>query len=581
MKKIKSGLLVLTTLFLSQAMKAQTIEEGKKFMYYERYQSAKGVFEKLIAAAPTNTEAIYWLGMATISQGEFGPKELNEAKELYRKALEASANNPLLIAGMGNIELLEGKSQDARNRFETALSLSQNKDLEVLTAVGRANSNFDNKNGDPNYAIEKLKLATGLKKFKEPAVFVYMGDAYRMLMDGGNAQISYQSALNLDPNYARASYRIGKIYQTQGSGQEEIYMKYFNEAIAKDPAYGPVYKNLSDLYYNTDVTKSGAYLDKYLANTDDDPKNCYYKSSMKYAQGLFKEAITMADQCIAATPNPYSKLYGIEGYAYNRLGDSLKAKEAFDNYFKKADTGQIGMGDYSTYASVLLKFPGNDSLAGTYVDKAVMLDTLDANKVTYIKNIASYYEGQKKFKEAADWFSKIITIKKEPTKTDLYYAGYNYFRSGDYKPAIDIFYLYSQKFPEDAFSYYMIGKANWAIDSTMEQGLANPSFQKAIDVGTVDKTKYKNQLIGSYKYFVAYFANIKKDKAMAINYCDSVLAIDPADKEALDNKAVIGSMNMNAPATPKQNKAAGTKPAGDKPAAQGTAPKQPAAGTNK
>ena len=563
MKKIKSGLLVLTALLLSNMMKGQTIEEGKKFMYYERYQSAKDLFKKLAAANPANTEAVYWQGIATVAGAENTSAGINEAKELYRKALESNSNNPLLIAGMGNLELREGKKQDAKNRFETALSLSQSKDLNVLLAVGSANADYDNKFGDPNYAIEKLKIAGGLKKVKDPATFVYLGDAYRMLMDGGNAQISYQTALDMDPKYARAAYRIGKIYQTQGVGQEEIYMKYFNEAIAKDPAYGPVYKNLSDLYYTTDVPKSASYLDKFLANSDDDPKNCYYRASMKYAQGLFQEAITMSEQCIAAKPNPYSKLYGIQGYAYNRLGDSLKAKAAFENYFKKADTGQIGMGDYSTYANVLLKFPGNDSLAGTYVNRAVQLDTLEANKITYLKNIANYYVGQKKFKEAADWFSKVITVKKEPSKTDLYYAGYNYFRSGNYKPAVEIFNLYGQKYPEDPFSYYMIGKANWAIDSTMEQGIANPFFQKAIDVGSADKTKYKDQLIGSYKYFVAYFANIKKDKTTAINYCDSVLAIDPADTEALNNKTAIGAMNMNAPA-PKQTKPVATKPNGEK-----------------
>lgn len=564
MKKIKSGLLVLTAFILSNGLKAQTIEEGKKFMYYERYQSAKNAFQKLIAANPKNTEAIYWLGIATISDAGYTANSLKETKELYRKALEANPNNPLLIAGMGAIELREGKAQDARNRFETALSLTQNKDPEVLLAVGRANSDFDNKNGDPNYAIEKLKIATGIKKFKDPAAYVYMGDAYRMLMDGGNAQTAYQSALSLDPNYAWASYRIGKIYQTQGAGQEEIYMKYFNEAIAKDPAYGPVYKNLSDLYYTTDVTKSAAFLDKYLANTDDDPKNCYYRASMKYAQGLFKEAIDMAGKCVNATPNPYSKLYGIQGYAYNRLGDSLNAKAAFEKYFQKADSTQIGMGDYANYANVLLKFPGNDSLAGMYVQRAVQLDTLESNKITYLKNIATYYEGQKKYKEAADWFNKILAVKKEPSKTDFYYAGYNYFRSGNYKPAIDIFNQYGQKYPDDPFSYYMIGKAYWAIDSTMQQGLANTSFQKAIDVGQVDKTKYKAQLIGSYKYFVAYFANIKKDKPTALAYCDSVLALDPADAEAIENKTVIGSMNMNAPATPKQTKPAGNKPSGAK-----------------
>ena len=110
-----------------------------------------------------------------------------------------------------------------------------------------------------------------------------------------------------------------------------------------------------------------------------------------------------------------------------------------------------------------------------------------------------------------------------------------------------IFNIYSTKFPDDAFSYYMNGKAKWAIDSTMAQGLANPDFEKAIAVGQGDRVKYKNQLIGSYKYFIAYFANIKKDKAAAVAYCDSVLAIDPADAEALANKILISSMNMNAP----------------------------------
>lgn len=577
MNSIKFGMLIVVTLLLSSTMKAQTIEEGKKFMYFEKYQSAKTVFQKLMAVTPVSPEAVYWMGISIMAGADYSVKSLQEAKELYRKALEANSNNALLIAAMGNIELREGKTQDARNRFETALSLSQNKDLEVLAAVGMANSDFDNKFADPTYAIEKLKIATTLKKFKEPAVYIYMGDAYKILLDGGNAQLSYQAALNIDPKYARSLYRIGKIYQTQGYGQQEIYMKYFNEAIEKDPTYAPVYKNLSDLYYNIDVTKSASYLDKYLEYADDDPKNCYYRASMKYAQGLFKEAITLAAQCIAGAATPYPKLYGIQGYAYNRLGDSLNAKAAFENYILKADQTQIGSGDYATYANVLFKIPGNDSLAGTFIDKAVQLDTLEAGKASYLKTTAIYYETLKNYKSAGDWYSKILTVKKMPTKTDLYYAGYNYFRSGNYSSSIDIFNQYSQKYPEDVFSYYMVGKAYWAIDTTMEQGLANPSFQRAIEVGLADKVKNKAQLIGSYKYFVAYFANIKKDKATAIAYCDSVLVVDPTDAEALNNKTAIGSMNMNpTPAAPsKPVKPVGNKPTGDKPSATKSAASKP------
>jgi tetratricopeptide (TPR) repeat protein len=554
MNKIKTGFLLLAALFVSNFLHAQTIDDGKKFLYYERYKSAKSAFEKLVAADPNNLDAVYWLGQTLIATEE-GTKDIAGAKALYQKALQANSASPLLLAGMGHIELLEGKTQDARNRFETAISVSQGKNAAVLNAIGLANVMA--KQGDVNYAIDKLKQATAIKKMNDPDVFINLGDAYKKLGEGGPAQTAYEAALALNPKYARAPYRIGKIYQTQGTGQKEIYMRYFNDAIAMDPTYGPVYENLYQLLYNTDVTKSAEYLEKYLANTDDDPKNCYYRASMKYAQGLFQDAITKAKECLAA-PDAYVKSHGIIAYAYNKLGDSVNAKASFETYFKKADTAMIGMGDLSTYGLVLLKFPGNDSIAGVYIDKAVALDTLEANKVTYIKAMAGYYEGQKRYREAANWYTKLVGIKKAPSKTDLYNSGYNYFRAGSYDSAIAQFDLYSAKFPDDPFGYYMKGKSHWAIDSTMAQGLANPDFQKAIEVGQGDRQKYKPQLVGSYKYFVAYLANIKKDKAGAIAYCDSILAIDPADADALNNKTLISNMNMNAPA-PKQGKTSSDK----------------------
>lgn len=562
MNKIKSGFFLLAALFVSNFLNAQSIEDGKKFMYYEKYKSAKNAFEKLVSANPNDVDAVYWLGQALIARED--EKNIPAAKDLYQKTLQANSANPLLVAGMGHIELLEGKAQDAKNRFETAISLSQGKSAAVLNAIGLANVMA--KDGDAAYAIEKLKQAAAIKKMNDPDVYINLGDAYKKIGEGGPAQTAYESALTLNPKYARAPYRIGKIYQTQGVAQKEIYMKYFDQAISLDPTYGPVYENLYQLFYTTDVTKSGEYLDKYLANTDDDPKNCYYLASMKYAQGAFKEAIAKAGECLKA-PDAYLKSHGIEAYAYNKLGDSVNSKASFEEYFKLADSTIIGAGDLSTYASVLLKFPGNDSIAGTYIDRAIRLDTIDANKLTYIKTMTSYYDAQKKFKQSADWYSKLIAAKKAPTKTDLYNSGYNYFRAGAYDKSIEQFDIYSEKFPDDAFSYYMKGKAKWAIDSTMAQGLANPEFEKAIQVGQADRTKYKNQLIGSYKYFIAYLANVKKDQAGALAYCDSALALDPADPDVLNNKDIISKMKMT-PAkgggTTRPSNSSATKPAADK-----------------
>ena len=77
MNSIKFGLLVVATLLLSSTMKAQTIEEGKKFMYYEKYQSAKNVFQKLLAITPVSPEAVYWMGNAIMAGADYSPKALN------------------------------------------------------------------------------------------------------------------------------------------------------------------------------------------------------------------------------------------------------------------------------------------------------------------------------------------------------------------------------------------------------------------------------------------------------------------------------------------------------------------------
>ncbi len=550
MSKIKTGLWVMLTVLFMNTVKAQNLEDGKKFFFYEKYSSAKDVFSKLT----NNLDATYWLGQTMIAL-----EDVPGAKALYQQALQTNSNNALLIAGMGHIELLEGKAQDARQRFETAISLSQGKNVAVLNAIGFAN--VDVKDGDAEYAIEKLKLATTLKGMKDPDVYINLGDAYRKIIDGGLAQSAYQKALELNKNSAIASYKTGRIYQTQGVSQEDIYMKYYTEAIAKDASYPLVYYTLHNYHYSTDVGKSAEYLEKYLtAKGADETNGCYFRASMKYAQGLFADVISESDKCIAASAKPYPNLYGLKAYAYNRLKDSVNAKTAFDEYFAKQKPEKIGAGDLATYASILLKFPGNEMLAASYTEKAVAADTTEAGKVSLLKDAANYFIAQKNWGEAANWYNKILSVKKNVTKTDLYNAGFNYYRWGKYPEAITVFNTYTSKFPEDPYGFNMTGKVNWAIDSTMEQGLANPFFEKAIQLGLVDSVKYKAQLIVSYDYFVPYYANIKKDKAAAIAYCDKILALDPTNITAANNKAAIEAMSTKpASKTPAKQPAAGSK----------------------
>jgi len=550
MNKVKFGLLTLITL-LTNSVFAQTVEQGKKFLYYERFKSAKDAFQKTLATDPNNEEAIYYLGQSMILPDDVTPKDIADAKALYQSKLSVS-NSQLLMAGIGHIELLEGKTQDARNHFEAAISLSQGKNIAVLNAIGFANGNPDSKNGDALYAIDKLKQATLIKKFNDPEVLVNLGDAYRKNDDGGNAIQSYQAALTLNPKYARANYRIGKLYQSQGKGQESIFMEHFDNAIANDPLYAPVYANLFNYFYESNVLKAADYFEKWLANSDEDYKSCYYRAALKYAQGYFMDAISKADECIAtAGANPYPNLFGLKANAYNRLKDSINAIQNYAEYFKHQSVDKVTSGDYLEYAKNLLKIPGNEAQAGLFVDKAVALDSVEANKVQYVKSIAQAYEIKKNYKDAADWYKKILSIKKNPGKVDLYNTGYNYYKGSAYDSAISIFNVYSQKFPDDIFGFFMTGKTSWIIDSTLQLGLANAAFEKTIQIGMTDTVKYKSQLITSYRYFASYNANIKKDKVVAVSYLDKILSLDPADAEANANKEILTASPKSAAQKPK------------------------------
>lgn len=533
MRKIKIISFLLSFLISANILFAQSIDEGKRFLYYERYNSAKDVFNKLVNANPNNIDAAYWLG-----QTYLGEEDSISSKALYQKTLNANPNSPLMLVAMGHIALLENQNNDARNRFETAISLTKGKDYNVINAISRAN--VDTKAGDAVYAIGKIKTIPENKRTAE--IWTTLGDAYRKLIDGANAQLAYQSALAVDPNYARASFMIGRLYQTQGFTQELYYMKYYNEAITKDPKFAPVYVWLSQYYYKRDINKAKEYLDKYIAVADADTQNCYYQASYLYASGQYQQTITKANECISAGgKNPHPSLFGLKAFAYDKLGDSANAKTFFEMYFQKQNPEKLESGDYAKYGLVLLKFPGNEATAAGYIQKAIALDTLEENKIEYITSVANSYLASKNYNEAAKWYTKLFSIKKNVTRTDIYNAGYNYYRGGNYKATDSIFGLYQQKYPEDILGVYMRARASEGIDTAGVLGLAKPYYEKVIQLGeaSTDTARVKSQLIVAYNYMIAYYYNVKKDKATALSYNDKILAIDPTNAQAIKNKAAL------------------------------------------
>jgi tetratricopeptide (TPR) repeat protein len=557
MKKIG---VIASLLLMGNILFAQSIQEGKQFLNYERYQSAEDVFQKLLTANPNNTEAAYWLGQTYLDPNR-EPIDTAAAKALYQKTLQANPNDPLMMIGVGQVELMQGNKTDARNRFETAINNTKKKNLaDVLYAVGRAN--IEPKDGDIMYGIDKLKQAADRDK-KNAEIYNEIGFGYWKLNDGANATLNYQTALSLDPKDARASFMIGRIFETQGYGQEAIYMKYYDDAIREDPNFAPVYYWLYTYYYQRDVNKAADYLNKYTAIADNDSKLCYLKASLNYVSKKYPETISQADACItSAGQKTFPNLYGLKGYAYDKMGDSLKAREAFQKFFSVVNPDNIGPTDYATYGKILLKFPGQQAQGESYIEKAVSMDTVVANKIKTISDLAKDFANSNNFLEAGKWYGKILSLDPNFGKQDLFYAGYNDYRAGNYKTADSVFHIYQEKYPSDPYGWYLGARSREGMDTTYELGLAKPLYEKVIAISdtTKDKASIKNFAIPANRYMVAYFYNIKHQTDSALLYNNKILEIDPTDATALKTKdALEGVLKKQSEAADKANKPAAPK----------------------
>jgi tetratricopeptide (TPR) repeat protein len=506
---MKSFISLVAVVMLGTNMVTAQVEQGKKFFYYQRYKSARETLEKVLAANPNDIEATYWLGQTLIKQ-----KDSIAAKNLYSKLLQQNGNAPLVLAGMGQVELMEGKTNDARQRFESAISITKGKDIEVLNAVARAN--IEARLGDAAYAIEKLNLATQIKKFNDANTYLLLGDAYRKQIDGGNAVTNYEKAFAMNNTLAAAKYSVGKIYLTQQN--YSFFIKGMEDAIAADPNYAPAFYDMTVYYFERDVNKARENFQKYKAVTDATPELDYDETSFFFASRQFQEAINKSKEKISQLGDKADpRYYKLAAYSYAELKDTANAKTSMDQYFTKQKPDGYVPKDYSFYAQILGRTKGSEAQAFAQYDKAVQLDTAKAGKISLMEEAAKLATSIGDKEQAAIW-----NMKK-----------YFFDTAQHFDSAYSIFKNYQAKYPNEIFGYLWATNAAQVIDSTWEKDIAAPETELFATKATqIDSVKWKSRIILSYKLLAQYHNNVKKDRDSAIVYLEKVVAIDPSDKDA-------------------------------------------------
>jgi len=201
----------------------------------------------------------------------------------------------------------------------------------------------------------------------------------------------------------------------------------------------------------------------------------------------------------------------------------------------------------------------------------MQLDTTEENRLDYMQRAIELSKKMKDKIAIAYWQEKAYWAKKIPSNVDMYNLGRIFFDAGDanfayYAKADSVFAVYTEKYPAQPYGWYWRGRSNWSIDTSMMNGMANPHFEKFIEVASADKDSLslRAQVKVALKYFIGYEIFVKKDYPKAIEYCDRILAIDPNDKDAAEYKSRLSPRQPAA--TPKSATDPKTgKPVGNKP----------------
>ena len=517
MKKV--WVLVFTVCLFTLAQ-AQTIEEGKNFLYYERNKSALELFKKMVAAKPSDAEAIYWLGQAYIANDD-----LKAAKNLYQ---QSNHNDPWILAGLGHVDVLEKNISPAKEKFEKALEGSKSKkgiyNTDILLAVGRANADGNNKMGDAPYAVEKLKLAAGQDK-KNPEMELLLGLCYiKMGREfGADAVLSFREAANRDPEYAKAYYRIGRIFQVQQSF--DLMSEEFEKAIKADPKFGLTYLAYFLHYQYRDVNLAKENLDKYVVNSDKDCNSDYYVADYLYRAGKYSESLDKVKAMGAGDCKDFPRLNILYAYNYDKLNDAANAKIYLDKYFAMMQPDKILPTDYEFAAKFYAKTIGSEMDAINYYLLAADLSMIKNEKLSFINNAAKVAADAKLFTEQIKLLTKLTELKGTTQEGDYYSLSKAAIDAKEWVMADSLSKAYTTAFPDKPQGYGFRVLIAKAMDIDTSKGLAIGPINQYNELLLKDVEKNKKTIYSNYYYLLIYYAQKTGDIKTAIDITGKMMEL--------------------------------------------------------
>ena len=310
---------------------AQDVNQAKKAVDAEQYEKAKSILKSIIKVNPADGRANFILGNVYLIQ-----TVTDSAKISFERGLTGTEGAKLNHIGLGLIDLDGGNTTAAEAKFALALKDAKKKDIEELVAIGRAYT-YSNK---PNYkkALEYLNRAKTINP-NDALVQLAIGDANYGDKNQNEAYAAYRNAFQFDPTLLRAKMQLGVLLKGAKSYDESI--KSFNEVIAINPSYGPVYRELAETYYKWGRNKPSksaenmqialGHYEKYIGLTDTSLHSRMRKADFLVLLKDYKALEVEANKMIEMDKvNPRIFRYlGYSAYENDNVDLAIKSLESF------------------------------------------------------------------------------------------------------------------------------------------------------------------------------------------------------------------------------------------------------------
>ena len=540
------------------ASHAQDINQAKKAVDAEQFESAKSILKSIIKEKPSNGVAYYTLGNVYLLESVE-----DSAKIYFKNGLNAGDDAKLNYIGLGQMDLDNNDVAAAQAKFELATKDMKKKDFQEYIYVARAYMNA--KKPDYKSAIAILNRAA-IKNGQDAQVQLALGDAYYGDGKQNEAYVAYRSAFQADNTLLRAKMQLGVLLKGAKSYDEAL--KAYNVVIAINPNYGPVYRELAETYYKIARNKPSqaaasyktaiGYYDKYMSLTDYSIHSRMRRADFLILMEDYVALEAEANKMIELDKvNP--RIYRYLGYAAYHNGNAELAIKSLENWITSPGNKVIAL-DYLYLG--LAKIKKGTSADGSSINPvAFNAGLIDVKKAVDMEPLAVQDLSavgkklflQKLYKESAAIFEFGTNTKESSNYLDdnVYYGLAIFYANVNIAKGTKVDAVALQK-ADAAFDKILVASPSY-LEAYLYKARANRLLEKddvmvknyedyvtktmLLGAEEMAKPAIKTKLIECYNNMAASFANT--DKPKAIEYFNKTLALDPSNSYANESLKIL------------------------------------------